>query len=38
MIDFLLGVLVGLIAGLTIMHLVNEWVDRALPNDEEEWK
>jgi len=38
MIDFLLGVLVGLIAGLTIMHLFNYLIDRALPRDEGEWK
>jgi hypothetical protein len=36
MIDFILGVAIGLIAGCTLMHLAHEWIDAALPSEKEE--
>lgn len=34
--SFALGLVIGLIAGLTIMHLAHEWIDAALPSEKKE--
>lgn len=36
MIDFFIGVAIGLIVGCTLMHLAHEWIDAVLPSEKKE--
>ena len=38
MIDFIVGMILGLIIGGLLIHIAHEYFDHLLAKDEEEWK